>query len=512
MVATASAGFLSMAAMMNTGCAHADGDAVPDIGLVMGGSGLPIPGSGYVQLADGLYLNHVYPGEITSFYGATEGNPFGVGLLTPEGLYPLTGVHTLPLNYPSGGELGLPTDDTSVGLGITTLANQIEANAFNHIDSTVFGYSQSSTLAGLTMTQLEADHVSPNDVNFLLIADPSNPNGGLLSRFDGFTTTSGDTHPLELNLPSLGVSFDGATPTDDYTTSIYSVEYDGFTDFPKYPINFLSDLNAFLGIETIHGHYLDFPVDGTGPSPYDIAGATLLPGSADYGPGGNPDSMTDYYMITSLGATATAPGTDITPPLVALLPAPLQALLGPDLTYLINLGYGDGSQGYSVDINSPADINTPFGLFPDVSMSQMMTTLAADTQTGITNFEAYLAEPTTTATSAGQSMAEVTAALQADLADPSATLTDFVNAITTASSAAYSTLLPTADIINALVTSMPAYDLSLFSANIATGDFADAFGLPLAADTALFTLAGGFEVEVLQNAATEITNAFSGLF
>jgi hypothetical protein len=516
MVATAGAGFLSLAAMMNSGYAHADGE---DVGLVMGGSGLPIPGSEYVQAATGLYLNHIYPGDITSFYGATESNPFGLGLFTPEGLYPLTGVHTLPLNYPSGGELGLPTDATSVGQGITILANQIEANAANDDLSTVFGYSQSSTLAGLTMTQLESDGVSPDDVKFLLIADPSNPNGGLLSRFDGFTTTSGDTHPLELNLPSLGVSFDGATPTDDYATSIYSVEYDGFTDFPKYPINFLSDLNAFLGIETIHGHYLDGGDGtgglGTGPSVADIDNATLLPGSADYpGPGGNPDSLTDYYMITTLGGTDVTPGADVTPPLVALLPAPLQALLGPDLTYLINLGYGDGSTGYSVDVDSPADVNTPFGLFPDVSMSDVFNNLAADTQTGITNFEAYLADPAPVASTVdtASSGANFTEFLSALSADPTATFTDFVNAITTASSAAYSTLLPTADIINALVTSMPAYDVSLFSANIATGDLADAFGLPLAADTALFTLAGGFEVEVLQSAATEITNAFSGLF
>src|SRR5205823_7028940 len=135
-------------------------DDAPDIGLVMGGSGLPIPGSGYVQLADGLYLNHVYPGQITEFYGATTSNPFGEGLFTPEGLYPLTGVHTLPLNYPSGGELGLPTDATSVGQGITILANQIESNASHDLLSTVFGYSQSSTLAGLTMEQLTADGVS----------------------------------------------------------------------------------------------------------------------------------------------------------------------------------------------------------------------------------------------------------------------------------------------------------------------------------------------------------------
>jgi len=519
MVATAGAGFLSVAAMMNTGYAHADDG---DIGLVMGGSGLPIPGSGYVQAATGLYLNHIYPGDITSYYGATSTDPatagfFGEGLFTPEGLYPLTGVHTLPLNYPSGGELGLPTDSTSVGEGITILANQIEANALKGDLSTVFGYSQSSTLAGLTMTQLQADGVSPNDVQFLLIADPSNPNGGLLSRFDGFTTTSGDTHPLELNLPSLGVSFDGATPTDAYDTSIYSVEYDGFTDFPKYPINFLSDLNAFLGIESIHGHYLDGGNGtgglGTGPSVADIDHATLLPGSQLLDPT-TPDTLTNYYMITTLGGTDTVPGADVTPPLVALLPAPLQALLGPDLTYLINLGYGDGSTGYSVDLDSPADVNTPFGLFPDVSLSDIFTNLAAKTQDGITAFEAYLADPaplssTLDSASTGANFTEFLSALSAD---PTATFTDFVNAITTASSAAYSTLLPTADIINALVTSLPAYDLSLFSANIATGDLADAFGLPLAADTAVFTLAAGFEVEVLQNAATEITNAFSGLF
>ena len=296
-------------------------------------------------------------------------------------------MHTLPLNYPAGDD-GLPSGSTSVGQGITILANQIEANAANGDMSTVFGYSQSSTLAGLTMDKLETDGlIGPNDVQFLLIADPSNPNGGLLSRFDGFTTTSGDVHSLELNLPSLGVSFDGATPSDDYATSIYSVEYDGFTDFPRYPINFLSDLNAFLGIQTIHGHYLDFPLNGGGPSPTDIANAILLPGSAHYAPDPNLDSLTDYYMITTLG------GQDVTPPLVALLPAPLQALLGPDLTYLINLGYGDGSTGYSVDVNSPADVNTPFGLFPDVSMSDMFSNLATKTQEGITAFEALMADP-----------------------------------------------------------------------------------------------------------------------
>jgi hypothetical protein len=490
--------------MLNTGDAHAD-----DIGLVLGGSGVPIPGSNYVESAAGHYLFPTY-GEGITFYQATPENPFGEGLFTPEGLYPLTGVHTLPLNYPSGAD-GFPSDSTSVGQGATILTNTIESDIANGDTATVFGYSQSSTISSIVMQQLTDDGIANNEVNFLLVGDPSAPDGGLLSRFDGFTDTAGVAHPLELDLPSLGVAFDGATPSSDYATQIYSIEYDGFTDFPKYPINFLSDLNAFLGIETLHGTYLDGGNGtgglGDGPSLGDIGHAIPLPVSGA-------DTATNYYEITTLGGTDTAAGTEITAPLVALLPKPLQELLGPDLTYLINLGYGDGSQGWA---DGPADVNTPFGLFPDVSGSEIFSQLSSLTQQGFQNLmsdtDPYAAATSTVdAASSGQSFAEVAAALQADLADPSATLTEFVNALTTASSAAYSTLLPTADIINALVTSVPAYDVSLLSENLANGDFADAFGLPFAADTALLTLAGGFEVEVIQGAVAQIQDAFSGLF
>ena len=501
MVAAAGAGFLSLAAMMNTGYAHADGQ---DIGLVLGGSGTPIPGTDYVESAAGHYLFPTYGDGIT-FYQATPENPFGEGVFTPEGLYPLTGVHTLPFNYPSGAD-GFPDQSTSVGQGDTILANTIESEIANGNTATVFGYSQSSVISGLVMQQLTDAGIPKNDVNFLLVADETAPNGGLLSRFDGFTPSSGPAVSDPLNLPSLGISFDGATPSSDYATQIYTIEYDGFADFPKYPINFLSDLNAFLGIESLHGTYLNGG-DGTGglgsgPSLGDINNATPLQVSGA-------DTATNYYMITTLDGTDTTAGNEITAPLVALLPKPLQELLGPDLTYLINLGYGDGSQGWA---DGPADVNTPFGLFPDVSGSDVFNQLSTLTEQGIQNLSTDTDPYTSNVAAAGQSAAEVMAALQADLANPAASLTDFVNAITTASSAAYSALLPTADIINALVTSVPAYDLSLFSTNIATGDLADAFGLPIAADTALFTLAGGFELEVLQSAATEITNAFSGLF
>ena len=367
--------------MVNPTVAYADGE---DIGLVIGASGLPIPGSLYVQAADHQYLDnpftHFYP-DLT-FYQATPADPFGIGVFTPEGLYPLTGagVHQLYLNYPTADD-GFPAPSTSAGQGMAIVESTIAADQAAGDTSTVFGYSQSSTVASYVMQQLDPNGTPQpaSGLQFLLLADPSNPNGGALERFAGFETTSGQPVSDPLTLPSLGFNFDNATPADDYVTSIYSLEYDGFADFPRYPLNFLSDLNAFLGIATLHGTYLNGFVPGNGgPTAEQIANAVPLPGSRTPAP---PDSLTNYYMI------------DETPPLVALLPQPLQDLLGPDLTYLINLGYGDGSLGYSVTPDSPANVPTPFGLFPDVSLSTVLSTLATDTQQGITAFENDLADP-----------------------------------------------------------------------------------------------------------------------
>ncbi len=357
LVATAGAGVLALTAMMNSAFAYGDAavtaaaDPDPTIGLVMGGSGTPIPGSDYVGAAQSLYILNG-PGGVPTYPGTIEPDPYANGLFTPEGLYPLTGVHTLLFNYPTDPTTGFPAQSSSVGQGMTILENAINSNTAAGDVSTVFGYSQSATISSLVMQQLDPSGTPDTSIpaQFMLIGDPSNPNGGLLERFNGFETLSGQTHSLPLDLPSLGISFDGATPADDFPTAIYSLEYDGFTDFPRYPLNFLSDLNAFLGIAEIHGTYLNQALGlAGGPTAEQIANATLLPGSAL---DGTADSLTNYYMI------------DETAPLVSLLPQPLQELLGPDLTYLINLGYGDGTLGYSVTPDSPANVPTPFGLFP----------------------------------------------------------------------------------------------------------------------------------------------------
>src|ERR1700744_1860497 len=324
LVTIAGAGVVGLTALMNPTVARADGE---DIGLVIGASGVPIPGPLYVAAADFQYLDneftHFYP-DLT-FYGATSTVPsdegfFGIGVFTPEGLYPLTGggVHQLLLNYPTDAD-GFPDQSSSVGQGMTILENAIAADHAAGNASTVFGYSQSSTIASYVMEQLDPTGKPQTGAlapQFLLVADPSNPNGGALERFAGFEPTSGPAVSDPLSLPSLGFVFDSATPSDDYVTNIYTLEYDGFADFPRYPLNFLSDLNAFLGIATLHGTYLNgFEPGNGGPTAAEIANAILLPGSAA---DGTTDSLTNYYMI------------DETPPLVAVLPKQLPKLLQPD--------------------------------------------------------------------------------------------------------------------------------------------------------------------------------------
>jgi PE-PPE domain-containing protein len=531
MFASAGAGMLSLTSMMNPAFAFAVPDVPPpppDIGVFVGASGTPIPGPDYVGAAYELYVDPTYttgPGAITSFYQGTTDNPLGNGVFTPEGLYPLeaAGVHQLYLNYPLDAN-GLPDLSSSVGQGAfevqsTVLGLQTPAlnSGLTDSASTVFGYSQGSTLNGIAMQLLDptgTPETGALDPKFLLIADPSNPNGGLLERFNGFETTSGQTTVDPLNLPSLGISFDGATPADDYTTTIYSLEYDGFADFPRYPLNFLSDLNAFLGIAELHGTYLNAAGGESGPSPTDIANAVHLTTSGD--------TLTNYYMIT----TDTIGGVDgpVTPPLVSTLGdlpvigKPLEDLLGPDLTVLINLGYGGDNLGYS---DAPANIATPFGLAPDVNSTTLMNELTAGAQSGFAAFEKDLSDPaalfsslTESSTTSGPSLSDILTTLEADFSSPEAastTLTELANAFSSAASTAYSTLLPLTDIGNALTTSLPAYELSLFTDNLATGDLTDAFGLPLAANTALDTLSAGFAYEVVSTAASQIAADFSAI-
>ncbi len=192
---------------------------------------------------------------------------------------------------------------------------------------------------------------------------------------------------------------------------------------------------------------------------------------------------------------------------------PIADLLQPDLTYLVNLGYGDPEYGYSTD---PANVATTFGLFPDPSeIEKMPGLLLSGAEQGIQDF---IGDFTGTGPNpVDLSLSSLTRCVvgndevqclisrpnwQSLVSDPAGTLTDVATMLTSDLQTAYSTLLPTADILNELLTSLPAYDASLFLDNLSNP--VDAIGLPIAADLGIGIFLANYEADVLATAAETI--------
>ncbi|MBW0019047.1 MAG: PE-PPE domain-containing protein [Mycobacterium sp.] len=451
--------------------------------LVMGASGYPIPSQLYINGIPVIYIN--------PFWGAGT----NIGLPTPEGLYPLTGVKDLTL-------------DVSAARGVTILNDAIQAQLATPgvTQVNVFGYSQSATIASMEMAMLDPSNTpSSLPLRFTLVGDPSNPNGGLLARFPG------------LSLPSMGLTFGNATPDNSFPTRIYSIEYDGFADFPQYPLDLPADLNAFLGIVELHGGYpfLD-PSQLVPPS----QGGTAVQLTNTVGP-----TETQYFIVPTehlplLSPLRAIPG----------IGAPLADLIEPDVRVIVDLGYGSTTQGWSPD---PPNVPTPFGVLPPVSAFDVAAALGAGTQHGVSAFmndvsSAFSSPPNLSLSGLTSILGSGTGgSLLPSLAVPSSPQgfvtalqnanSNFFNAVSDSASAVYAVALPTADIANAFVTAVPSYDANLFLDGVlqaAGGDPVDgliyAVGAPAAADTALATLAAGFEVRVVEHAAQVVYDDFTG--
>jgi hypothetical protein len=446
------------------------------IALIMGTSGNPAPPQAYLDAIDAAYL------APRGFAGTTQ------LLVTPEALYPFTGVASLPFNTSEA------QDEQILDKAILGAIAGGKVNAANPV--VVFGWSQSADVAGMVMPELAAQGVPAGDVHFVLVGDANNPNGGLLTRFsvDGLSPT----------VPSLGLPFGSATPASLYPTDIYTNEYDGAADFPSYPINLLSDLNAGLGIVFNHTVYPAL-------APQQIQNAVELPVSGT-------DTSTNYYMIP-----ANLPLLD---PLrfLPVIGNPLADLLQPATSVLVNLGYGSTTHGWD---QRPADLPTALGLFPTNLGSVLRAVINAAPQ-GITAAIHDLQDPTTyqvvpaildnpltnqlievahalgytDATSLSQMLghpADLLAVAQNALAGfagfpiSHASLlsspTDLLKDLSGTLAYDFSTLIPVADAADAALTSLPAYDAELLATELASGDLLDAGGLPIAADAALIPAA-----------------------
>jgi hypothetical protein len=465
-------------ALSAAGSAYARAEAVnaasaANVTLVMGGSGNPNPPPSYVNAVVKKYITPNFPAFLVSDAQA---------LFTPEAFYPLTGIKDL-------------TPNVSVSRGITILDTAIRQQLSAGNNVAVLGFSQSSIIASLEMENLDPSGTpSSLPVVFTLLGDPMNPNGGLLARFPGLT------------MPSLGFTFYGATPGNDFATNIYTIEYDGFADFPQYPIDFLADLNALAGIYYVHGTYADL-------TPTQINSA--IPLTNTQGP-----TTTHYYMIPN-------PHLPLLEPLRAIpvVGNPVADLLEPDMRVLVNLGYGSPDQGWST---GPPNVLAPFGLFPPVSPGAVLSDLVTGTQQGIGAFVSNVGAAGSGASPSGLLHALSTVPPPSTIAPTMSSIPSFIdglpaagtnviNALTSALSTGYSVLLPTADFATAALLSVPSYDVNLFLNGILQAVNGDPVGLihavgdPIAADIGLFTIAGGFEAIVLASAAESIVGDFTSL-
>ena len=435
--------------------------------LVIGGSGIPLPPERYVDAADTLYL------APRGFTGSPQ------ALDTPAGFYPTTGVNSL-------------TADASEAQGSKILDAAILGQIANgKVDAdnpvVVFGYSQSSAFSSMTMQQLESQGVPSDDVHFVLVGDTAAPDGGLLERFD--------LPGSDFSVPSFGITFGDPTPADLYPTDIYTLEYDGFADFPQYPINPIADLNAFAGMIYEHLAYLGLNSDQIQNAvPLDTVG----------------DTLTNYYMIPVDDLPLLDPLR-----LIPIVGNPLADLLQPDMKVLVDLGYGSITDGWS---QGPANVPTPFELFPtDINWQDVVTALVNGVPQGIQAAIADLENPDNyqipslldnptlaplvdAAFTSGlidtlqPTSQELTQALlggsfplsDATLLSPPA---DIINDLTATLSADYAALLPIADTVNALTTSLPSFDVSVFLDQLEAGNLIAAIGDPIAADVALVPFA-----------------------
>lgn len=304
----------------------------------------------------------------------------------------------------------------------------------------------------------------------MLVGDPSNPNGGLLERFN----FPDDSNPT---LPALGLTFSGATPDTEYPTTIYTAEYDGLADFPKYPLNLLADLNAVLGAIYVH---LDYPnlTDAA------LASAVEVPTSEGY------DGDTTYYMIPTDDLPLLEPLRTV--PVIGPLVADL---IEPDLEVLVNLGYGDPEYGW---VNENADVPTPFGIIPDFEdLAKVPGMLIEGAFEGIENVINDLTHPAELFSLDDNPLTELlNNPVPFEVMEQSFPIDDdqtIPEAISSAASRIYSSFLATADIANTLFTTLPAYTTEIFINELADGDLLGAIGNPLAITVGLLPVAGLLE-------------------
>jgi hypothetical protein len=305
--------------------------------LIMGGTFHPLSVppdtqpfvNGYVAGAEN---NYIVPGGFCPLSGCTP-----VAVITPEQFFPVFGTMTF---------------DQSVAQGVANLNQCVQGSASCVTNQAVpgttappygapfviFGFSQSATVATVEKRNLAAEP-SPPTVGFVLIANPNRPNGGILERFQG------------LSIPFLGVTFNGATPTNTpFMTIDVARQYDAISDFPNNPLNLLADLNAGAGYFYLHGATPNFT----------LGDAVFQDQVGD----------TSYYLIPTNRLPLLMPLAQlgVPDPILAVLDAPLRVLV---------------EAGYNRTISPGQPTTANFFYFP--TPIALVVNLAVSIPTGLDN-------------------------------------------------------------------------------------------------------------------------------
>lgn len=217
------------------------------------------------------------------------------------------------------------TYDKSVAQGVKNL------EARDPEGDVIFGLSQAS----VAISRYKAAHPEGTGNTFVLTENPGRPNGGIMERFAG------------LHIPILDVTFSGATPDNGDTTIDVARQYDGWADFPTYPLNLLATANAIVGIFYVHGQ------TQTELTAADIEAAKAA-GGAYYQQHGS----TTYYLIRT-------PLVPLLMPLKGIVPDPVLGAIDPVLRRIIEMGYD------RTDYSKP----TKAQLFPPLSLPAAASTV-----------------------------------------------------------------------------------------------------------------------------------------
>jgi len=310
----------------------------PLIALIMGGTGISQPDPDFVM---------------EKFNGYIQSNPLFAGAI-PEGLF------APEQFFPFTPQLGNLTFGQSVSQGVAALNDALlgPTGVITQGNSAVVvGVSQSAVVQTNEIRALLAlptgQQPSAGQLSFVMLGNLNNPDGGLFARFPGFY------------IPVLDVPFNGATPQSPWHTEIYTNQYDGIADFPQYPLNLVSDVNAVMGIFTGGHHYVT------------NAGAIALPTSPGF------TGNTTYFLTLTQDLPLVGPlrffgGT---------IGNAVADLLQPDLRVIVDLGYaGYGPGGNFANIPTPAglfSIPDPFTVISDLATGAVQGIQAAGVDLGL---------------------------------------------------------------------------------------------------------------------------------